>query len=99
MVSLNYDAPRTLQGRPKLLEMRRHPDVCQRTECTATKANLYCRRCILDLKARLTPGMSAREIEQFYTGVGRTRALTEAESVVLEEAVRSQITNSRKRSA
>lgn len=98
MVSFNYEAPRNLQGRPKLLEMRRHPDVCTSAKCAATRTHLYCRHCILDAKARLAPGMSNREIEERYTAIGRTRALTEPESVVLEEAVRAQ-ENSRKRVA
>ena len=65
----------------------RDPAICKRNPCASRQSWSYCSRCILDLKALMLPGMRPRAIEAHFEAIGRQRALTEAESLLLEYAI------------
>lgn len=82
----------------KTMDDVRDPNVCLSRPCVAKGFDAYCARCVTHWRALLVPGMRNRDIEAHYTVIGRSRALTEAESVVLETAVFRNLANERARS-
>ena len=65
-----------------------HPEICMATECGPKAGGMpYCTRCIVQLKARLCPAATDRDIFARYDSASRQRALTEPESVLLQYTI------------